>query len=192
MIEATKIVVTCFILLLFACHSASSGEIQHASVVYERGVYTVDFVARVTAGQPEIYRLITDHDRLHRLNGNILESALIDAPDEPVKRRRVVMHVCILFFCRDVRLVEKLRENGVDEVIATVIPSQSDFRTGKTLWQVMPVTTDKTRLRLQSTFQTVFWVPPVIGPWLIRKKIVQEMSQMIIRLEQYASGTKDA
>jgi Polyketide cyclase / dehydrase and lipid transport. len=190
LIETTKKLVT--FLLLIAFLPVAAGEIQHASVMYERGVYTVDFVAQVTAGQPEIYRLITDHDHLHRLNGNILESALIDTPDETLKRRRVVMHVCILFFCRDVRLVEKLRENGVDEVIATVVPSQSDFRTGKTLWQVMPVTADKTRLRLQSKFQTVFWVPPVIGPWLIRKKIVQEMSQMINRLEQYAGGTEDA
>ena len=130
--------------------------------------------------------MVTDHDHLFLLNDIVLESTLLTRPDAPVKKRRVVMHICILFFCRNMKLVESLQEIGGNELIATVVPAESDFRSGKTEWRIMPAGAAQSRLQLHSTFQPGFWVPPVIGPWLIRKKMEQEISVMMQRLEQYA------
>ena len=136
----------------------------------------------------EVYRRVTDHNHLYLLNDDVMESVLLTPLGAPVKKRRVILHVCILLFCRDMKLVESLQENGKDKLIATVVPEESDFRSGKTVWQVTPVGVAQSRLDLHSTFRPGFRVPPVIGPWLIKKKMKQGLSVIITRLESYASA----
>ena len=174
------------IFLLCACSAIKAGEIQQASVVFARDIYTVKFDGLIYVAPSEVYRLVTDHDHLYRLNDIVMESTLLTRTDASIKKRRVIMHICILIFCRDMKLVESLQENGKDELIATVVPAESDFRSGRTVWQVMPAGVAQSRLQLHSTFRPAFWVPPVIGPWLIRNKMEQELSVMMVRLEQYA------
>lgn len=144
----------------------------------------------MAATPAEVYRLVTDHNHLNLLNDDVMESVLLTPPDAPVKKRRVVLHICILFFCRDMILVESLQENGKDKLIATVVPEESDFRSGMTVWQVAPVGKTQSRLQFHSTFQPVFRVPPVIGPWLIKKKMEQALSVMITRLEHHAGAAR--
>jgi hypothetical protein len=173
-------------LLWCANPEIKAGEIQQATVDFAHGVYTVEFDGQLSAVPSEVYRLVTAHNHLYLLNDDVLESVLLTPPDAPVKKRRVVLHICILFFCRDMKLVESLEENGKDELVATVVPAESDFSSGRTLWQITPVGATQSRLQLRSTFSPAFWVPPVIGPWLIKRKMEQELSVMIARLEHYA------
>lgn len=165
-----------------------AGEIQQTTVDFVHAGYTVEFDGQISAVPSEVYRLVTDHNHLYLLNDDVLESTLLTPPDAPVKKRRVVLHVCILVFCRDMKFVESLQENGKDELIATVVPSESDFRSGRTVWQIIPAGIDQSRLQLRSTFRPAFWVPPVIGPWLIRMKMEEELSVMITQLEHYAGA----
>lgn len=144
----------------------------------------------MAAAPAEVYRLVTDHNHLYLLNDDVLESVLLTPPDAPVKKRRVILHVCILFFCRDMKLVETLQENGKDKLIAAVDPQESDFRSGQTVWQVTAEGAALSRLQFHTIFQPSFRVPPVIGPWLIRKKMEQELSVMITRLEHHAGAAR--
>lgn len=177
--------------LLWCAHpEVKAGEIQQATVDFVHDAYTVAFDGQISAAPSEVYRLVTDHNHLYLLNDDVLESMLLTPPDAPDKKRRVVLHVCILFFCRDMKFVESLEENGKDELIATVVPAESDFRSGRTVWQITAMGAAQSRLQLHSTFRPAFWVPPVIGPWLIRRKMEQELSVMITRLEQYAGTAR--
>ena len=178
------------VILWCACPEVKAGEIQHATVDFARGVYTVEFDGQVSAVPSEVYRLVTDHAHLYLLNDDILESVLLTPPTAPVKKRRVVLHICILFFCRDMKLVELLQENGKNNLVATVVPAESDFRYGRTVWQVTPAGATQSQLQLRSTFGPAFWVPPVIGPWLIKMKMEQELSVMITRLEHHAGAAR--
>ena len=179
-----------FTFILLWCAGAGAAAIQQSSVVYSRGVYTARLEGLVATAPAEVYRLVTDHDHLYLLNDDVLESVLLTPPDAPVKKRRVTLHVCILFFCRDMQVVESLEENGKDKLIAAVVPQESDFRAGKTVWQVTPEGETHSRLHLHSTFRPGFQVPPVIGPWLIKKKMEQELSMMITRLERHAGAAR--
>jgi len=174
------------VILWCAFSETRAGEIQHATVDYAHGKYTVEFDGQVSAVSSEVYRLVTDHNHLNLLNDDVLESVLLTPPTALVKKRRVVLHICILFFCRDMKLVESLKENGNNMLVATVIPAESDFGYGRTIWQVSPAGPGQSQLQLRSTFHPDFWVPPVIGPWLIKIKMEQELSVMITRLERYA------
>ena len=180
-----------FTIVLLWCAGVQDGAagIVQSSVEYAHGVYTARLEGRMAAAPAAVYRQVTDHNHLYLLNDDILESVLLTPPGAQVKKRRVILHICILFFCRDMKFVESLQENGKDKLIATVVPQESDFRSGQTVWQVTPAGVAQSRLYVHSTFTPAFRVPPLIGPWLIKKKMEQEISVMITRLEYHAGKT---
>ena len=46
-----------------------------------------------------------------------------------------------------------------------------------------------TELQFTETFEPDFWVPPVIGPWLIQRKLVSEVAETVMYIEaQQAAG----
>jgi len=184
--------VTFFAIVIFWCafSEVRAGEIQHATVDYAHGEYSVEFDGQVSAVPSQVYRLVTDHDHLYLLNDDVLESVLLTPTTALIKKRRVILHICILFFCRDMKLVELLQDNRKNKLVAIVIPEESDFESGRTLWQVTPAGVMQSQLQLRSTFRPAFWVPPVIGPWLIKIKMEQELNVMITRLEQHAAAAR--
>ena len=169
-----------------------AGTIRHASVEYSAGVYSVEFDALVTAEQPAIYALLTDFDHFYRLNNVILESAVINQQSDRVKKYRLLLYSCILFFCRDAELTENVQENGKDEIITEVDPALSDFRSGRSKWKILPEGIGQTSIEIRKNLEPSFWVPPLIGPWMIKNKLLQELSVMLDRLEQYASDQPDS
>jgi hypothetical protein len=179
-----------FLLLFFVGH-ACGGEIRQASVQYADGVYHVEFDALVYAGQPEIYTLLTDYNHLYRLNDTIKESAVISEQGKLARKYRMRLQSCILFFCRSVVMVEDVVENGQDQVTTTIDPAQSDFSTGQSTWSILPAGTGLTSIRLSRNLVPAFWVPPVIGPWAIKRKMTDELVVLLERLELYAGkGSK--
>ena len=167
-------------------------EILHNSVQYTDGIYIVEFEALVSAEQPEIYALLTDYNHLYLLNDTITESEMISEQIDLIKTCRLMLHICILYFCRDAVMVEDIRENGSDMVVATVNPARSDFSSGRSEWKILPAGAGQTRIVLRRTLEPSFWVPPLIGPWVIKNKMVQELSVMLERLEQYANAETGA
>jgi hypothetical protein len=164
-----------------------AAEVKHISVEYRDGIYFVEFDALVAAEQSKIYTLLTDYDHLDRLNSTITESRIISSESDPVKKCRILLHSCILFFCRDAVMVENIQENGRDEVTASVDPEMSDFSSGQSTWKIFHAGGGMTGIELRRYLEPSFWVPPVIGPWAIKNRMLQELSMLLTRLEQYAS-----
>ena len=162
-----------------------AGEITQASVRYDKGVYAIEFDVTISAPPSRVYRLLTDYDHLHDLVDAIVASAVI-ADQGALQKTRLLMHNCILFFCRDTVLVEEVQGNGQDRIRAGVVPVESDFRSGESLWTILPAAAGQTRVSLRRQLEPDFWVPPVIGPWLVKKQMVQELTVMLERLEQFA------
>ncbi len=163
-----------------------AGEIHEGSIVLAGDVYTVTFDAAIAAPPSRVYELMTDYADLSELSNSITESAVIKQLDEHHHITRLLLHTCILFFCRKMILVEEVRVNGRDEILAKVIAENSDFRQGSSHWVISPLGNDQTRMTLHRKLEPAFWIPPVIGPWLVRKKMLQELSILIERLEYYA------
>jgi hypothetical protein len=74
---------------------------------------------------------------------------------------RTVVRACAGFFCRNIERVERVeRRDG--ELLATVIPEQSELKSGltRTTWQADNEATNVTYL---AEFVPNFWVPTAIG-----------------------------
>ena len=174
------------LLLIFPVFGAHAGEVQTTSVEYSEGVYSLELDAIVLAEHASVYKIVTDDNNLYRLSNVLIESTLLSDINAQIKRRRLVTKTCILFFCFKTTLVEEVEEIDDTLIIATIDASQSDFEFGKTYWQITPEESGVTRIHYQSEIKPSFWIPPVIGPWVVKRKMLKEAMETIDQLELLA------
>lgn len=165
---------------------AWSGIVESADAHYHSGVYKLDIKVTIDGSLDKVYAIVTDYDRLKEISDIFVESALISPPGAEIKRRRLVSKACVLFFCYEAAMVEDVQEIGNQTILTTVIPEESDFKYGKSRWEVTAVDKDHSRIRFSYEIQPDFWVPPVIGPFLIKRKLLTEAKQTISRIEALA------
>jgi len=176
-----------FILLLLIAQPLSAGEVEHLTVQYEKGIYHLNLDAVIDAGQSVIWSIVTDYDHLDRLNEIFAESNTLLRGD-PVMKRRILINACILFFCIEAQLIEDVEESDNQRILAVVDITQGDFHSGTSHWQVLPEGKNQTRILLQSQIKPSFWIPPIIGPLLIKHKLHSAARQTIKNLEIIATG----
>ena len=176
----------CVSLLLFP-YALSAGEILDSKVTHDGVVYRLSITARVDAPLAVVYQLITDFTNLSAINPSIEESQVLASEDARRQRVRSVIKVCILVFCKRVEQVQDVNLIDSRTLEATMVPGAGDFRGGLARWEFTP-DGDGTVLHFTEVFEPDFWVPPVIGPWLIEKKLVNEVAETAMYIELTVAG----
>jgi len=175
------------VVLLLMPPAALAGEILDSSVNHEGFIYSLSVKARIDAPLDTVYRSITDFDNLAAINPAIEESQLLATPTADTRRVRSVIRVCILMFCKRVEQLQEVTLLDDYAIEAVVLPQGGDFRSGVAHWQ-LTASGAATEMLFTNTFEPDFWVPPVIGPWLIKRKLVREVAETAMYLEAGADG----
>ncbi len=172
--------------LLFS-QPAWAGDIQSMEVEYENGVYRLDFDVIIDADLEAVRAIVSDYNQLSRLTDILIESTVLPSPDPDLIRRRMVTRACLLFFCMEAVAVEDVREMGIF-ILTTIIPEQSDFKSGTTEWQLTESDNGKSRITFHGEQEPAFWLPPVVGPLWLKGKLEREAEKTIERIEALAKG----
>jgi len=162
--------------------SSLAGDILASSVTHDGDSYFLSVTARIDAPIDIVYQSITDFDNLAAINPAIEESQLLAMPGADTRLVRSVIKVCILMFCKRVEQVQDVRMKEAYAIEAVVLPESSDFRSGFARWQLTTSGTS-TELLFTNTFEPDFWVPPLIGPWLIKRKLMREVAETAMYIE---------
>jgi len=170
------------IVVLLLLPAAHAGEILDSSVSHEGVIYSLSVTARIDAPLDTVYRSITDFDNLAAINPAIEESRLLSMPTADTWRVRSVIRVCILMFCKRVQQVQDVTLLEGYAIKAVTLPQGGDFRSGVAHWQLMASGTS-TEMLFTNTFEPDFWVPPLIGPWLIKRKLMREVAETAMYIE---------
>jgi len=173
--------------LLLLPSAALAGEILASSVNHEGAVYSMSVTARIDAPLDTVYRSITDFDNLAAINPAIEESQLLATPAADMRRVRSVIRVCILMFCKRVEQVQDVTLMEGYAIKAVILPQDGDFRSGVAHWQ-LTASGANTEMLFTNTFEPDFWVPPVIGPWLIKRKLTREVAETAMYIEVKEHG----
>lgn len=175
------------LLLCLACPlRLCAGQVESGAVQEQEGVYTLHLTAVLDADRDKVFALIADHGGLHRLSHVIVQSGLLVPPVPGGVRRRLMLHVCILVFCFKGPLAEDIGERSPELMTTTVVPELSDFKSGRSEWRLAALGHRSTRIRLDYQLEPAFWVPPVIGPWLIKRKMLNIAREAIEHIETLA------
>ena len=138
---------------------ALAATVLEARVVESHGNYDMSFDALIAAPYARVHALLTDYPGLPRFNPHIEEIVLLPSPDRGTLRMRVVSRPCVLVFCKTVVHVQQVREETPGDIIAKVVPEESDLRHGYMHWRILPEGTE-TRVVFQGDLTPGFWVPP--------------------------------
>ena len=156
-----------------------------ASANHQSGVYFVEVDALVNVPEPRVRELLTDYNDLGKINPAIEVSEILKTREPGDYQVRTVTEACVWFYCKRIHQVQDVIEAEDGSVTATVIPELSDFRNGYArlnLWQEP----GGTRVLIRSEVEPDFWIPPLIGPWLIKRKLRSEALETVHNLERVA------
>ena len=177
---------TC-VLLLAMSFTLYSGEIEHAHASYSEGEYEVEITAKLSGKWHDIYKLATDFDQLSRLSDIIVDAGVVENENnEPSDHIRhwLITRICFPFYCFSATLVEDVQFDGSNIIKTSIVPDQSDFEYGEAEWHIEPEGEENTLISFQSRFKPDFWIPPLIGPVLVKRIMINATSQTILAMEQ--------
>ena len=138
------------------------------------------------AAPPQVFAALTDYDNLASLSSRFLESRSETGSDG---RARVytLIQGCVWFFCRSVERYAWFETEPPVSITATVDPQDSDFAYGLERWQLLPEN-DGTLVVYTHELEPRFWVPPLIGVWVIRRALGDDALKAATRIEKRALG----
>ena len=161
--------------------------------VSRRGtVYSMAMRLTLAAPPQDIFAALQDYAALPRYNPD-LRRVRIEPTGRPDQVRLfATVHACVLFFCRTLRQEQIVTASAAADggVLRAVLMPGGSFRSGDAEWTVGPCVhrLARTCLQIHMTLEPAFWVPPVIGPWIIRHKMYQEALRSGIGLVRVAAA----
>lgn len=98
------------------------------------------------------------------------------------------MQACFLLFCVNPSIEQEITRSDDFTLVTRIDPARSDFDYGRSVWQLAKVGGGNTRVLLHAVMVPSFWVPPVIGPWVLKRKLRLMAVEAGEQLERLAGG----
>ncbi len=154
-----------------------SGMLQAAdlqSVEFERKDerYIAKIRVRLAVPQRDAFEVMKDFKNLTEMNPAVQEAQVLQLlPGTTRLHTRVKL--CVAFMCREIKQVQDMRTFGVGEMNARVLPEPSDLEYGYAYWRFDDCA-GETCLTFRAEIDPKFWVPPLIGNWMVRHVLRKE------------------
>jgi hypothetical protein len=169
---------------LLVGQSAHAATVLRSDVTHEGKRYEVQFEFRVHAEAARVRDLLLDYER-RPLADSVQELRLLEKRADGTRRVRVVMRVCVLFICQTMTKNAEMRELPNGDLLSVGDPAEGDFDLIRERWSLTPEG-DATRVRYQSELVPRFFIPPLIGPWILKIRLLSELETTADRIERYA------
>ena len=157
----------------------------------ERNEYRLKSISWFDVDQASLYGVLTDYDRFHRFHSSIVESRNLapDASGRPEYFTR--MEGCIMMFCKSFIRIGHLELQPLEQIEAVTDPGRSDFQRSWERWRLRP---EEGGTVLEYEFEMIpdFWVPPVIGPFFMKRALHSGGANAVDRIEALARGEEPA
>lgn len=160
-------------------------DLVQVTVDVDDGQYRVQGRSRIRATPEFVYATLMDFDNFHKLADGIAETYFLPPTPSGEQRAYSRFESCVLFFCKTVEKVEAIDGRAFDSVRTRAIPELSDFVFNESHWMIEAVG-DVTLLHFTAEFEPDFWIPPLIGPWAVRRKLVRTAELVGMRIEWMA------
>lgn len=173
----------CLFPLLIVSRISCAGQLESISITEIQGEYETRIVALVDAPVEYVLDVITDYRHIYRINPSIVESELLQVGDDGVTRVRNRIEHCMYVFCFGIEIVEDVELIGDGNLLATIVPELSSFESGNAMWHLRPFGDQRTRIQYRASFKPDFFIPPVIGSFIIKSKLREEFTASFARIE---------
>ena len=168
-----------------AADFAEAANVVETRVSHDDGRYLVKFTVRIDADKASVLRHLTDYAHYTRLSDSITESRIVRTYSPTRVRIAVRLDSCMLIFCKVLNIVREVETLDNGDIVTVADPAESDFSEARERWRISE-DTGATRLTYYAELVPSFYVPPLIGPWLLKSRIRRELRTTVERLERLA------
>ncbi len=173
------------VLLLLQVVPANSAELRDIVVEKIGDRYHLTSTTYFEASQSQLYKVLTDFEKYP-----LFSSAFVEAENrEPDEKGRpgfyTKMEGCALMFCKTYIRVGYLELQPEHNIIAITDPEQSNFAYSRERWQLIPEG-EGTIMIYHFEMEPGFWVPPLIGPYVIKRALKASGGAAVGRIETVA------
>lgn len=166
---------------------AAAATIDGLDVTKQRGLYSLEANARLDATPESIYSVLTDFDdnAYSRISRAYKESRYLDPADDGTPIVYTRMEGCLLWHCMTLERTERLETQAPRWIKSTALPESSNFKHAISEWVLEP-DGDGTMMSYKVELEPDFFVPPVIGPWYLKRTLSQGGLRAVTRIERLA------
>ena len=169
-----------------------AADIRDIDLSVADGRYTVTARTHVDAPAPAVFAVLSDFPRYGELSSTYREVRWLQEPDAAGSGRVYsLVEGCVLFVCRRLERVEAVRLDAPGHIEAIVEPEASTVPYGVSEWQVSADEAGAAWVDFRMAIEPGFWVPPIIGPLVIRGALALRSGKAAERLERLALGRAD-
>lgn len=166
---------------------SSAAELRFIEVDRDDDRYSLQSVTWFDTRPEDLYAVLTDYEMFQHFTSAIVESKNLDPDAEGRPEFYTRMEGCVLFWCRSFIRIGYLALDPMREIKAVVDADRSDFRMSTERWQLRSED-DGTLLIYEFEMIPDFWVPPVIGPYYIKRALRSGGERAAQRIEALARG----
>ena len=166
---------------------APSADLREVTVERENDRYRLRSETWFAASKEDLYRVLTDYDLFTKITSAFVEAKNVPPGADGRPRFYTRMEGCVLMFCRSFERNGHLELDPLDEIVAVVDPLKSDFHYSRERWRLIG-DDGGTLLIYDFEMEPSFWVPPVIGPYYIKRTLREGGRDAVDRIEALALG----
>ena len=173
--------------LYFFSGALNAAELRFIEVDREDGLYSLRSVTWLDTRPEDLYAVLTDYDLFHRFTSAIVESKNLEPNPDGRPEYYTRMEGCVMFWCRSFIRIGYLKLDPDREITAVVDAERSDFRLATEHWRLREED-GGTVMIYEFEMIPDFWVPPVIGPYYIKRALRSGGERAAQRIEAIARG----
>lgn len=167
--------------------TATAAEMRSVNVDYADGRYTMKSEVWFDATVQQVYDVFRQWDLSTQFSSTIVESADL-APDEEGRPQFYIRHKgCVLFFCLSFERRGYVESEPNEVLRAYANPEASDFLLSNETW-TFAAENGGTVVSYHLLMKPKFWVPPGIGPYMIKRKLRNDGGDALDRIEVIAQA----
>ncbi|MGI9329534.1 MAG: SRPBCC family protein [Gammaproteobacteria bacterium] len=171
--------------LLFFCSSARGADLLEIEVQREEGVYNMSSVSWLDVPPKDLYDILANHDLFTKFTSAVVESRNVEPDDEGRPQFFSRFEGCVVLYCKSFVRNGYLELTPFKELVAIVHPETSDFKRSREQWTLEPEK-GGTKMTYLFEMEPDFWVPPVIGPFYIKRALKRGGEKAVDRIEALA------
>jgi len=146
--------------------------------------YIVRSESYIDVAPAGVFEVLSNYDKLHRISNLVEESKALEPAEEGAQLVYTKNSGCLALFCRTVEKVERLETDPPFRIVAEVIPERSDVSFSRSEWRLSKEGRGS-HLSYSIETEISFWVPPVIGNFLLKRWLRTGAENALVRIEYY-------
>jgi len=164
---------------------AGGATLRDISVDHVDGAYIMRSEVWFDVGIEKIYGLLLDWDQSPKFSSVIAESRNLEPGPDGRARYYSRTEGCLWFFCKSFERYGYVVHQPLSYIEAHADPAQSDFEVSDERWEFREEA-DGTVVTYAFRMKPKFFIPPLIGPAILKAKLRNGGANAIERIEKLA------